>query len=189
MTWPVGVGLTSRGPTGVLGLTIMIGRPSRANRVATCSACPAANSRAVLLDFEPAAGYWDLADGISLIHETAAYARQGPITLTLEMPFSTVMPEETPRVRIHLRGGRRELTGEVKVELFSGAAVLETLRAPCSGTAVDMELAFRKAYPPGFYTVRGVWEENGQAREAYYNGLMVEDRKLLTSGPALGAKG
>ena len=149
----------------------------------------AANSRAVLLDFEPAAGYWDSADGISLIHETAAYARQGPITLTLEMPFSTVMPEETPRVRIHLRGGRRELTGEVKVELFSGAAVLETLRAPCSGTAVDAELAFRKAYPPGFYTVRGVWEENGQGREAYYNGLMVEDRKLLTSGPALGAKG
>src|ERR1035441_2502627 len=37
MTWPVGVGLTSRGPTGVLGLTIMIGRPSRANRGATCS--------------------------------------------------------------------------------------------------------------------------------------------------------
>jgi len=148
-----------------------------------------ANSRAVLVDFEPAAGYWDSADGISLIHETAAYARQGPIALTLEMPFSTLMPDETPRVRIHLRSGRRELAGEVKVELVSETTVLETLRAPCSGTTVDAELPFSKAYPPGFYTVRGVWEENGQGREAYHNGLWVEDRKLLTTGPAFGAKG
>ncbi|MCX6632095.1 MAG: hypothetical protein NTW28_31175, partial [Candidatus Solibacter sp.] len=148
-----------------------------------------ANSRAVLLAFEPVAGYWESADGISLIHETAAYARQGPITLTLEMPFSTVMPEETPRVLIHLRGGRRELTGEVKVELVTGTTVLETLRAPCSGTTVDTELPFSKAYPPGFYIVRGVWEENGQGREAHQNGLWVEDRKLLSTGPAFGVKG
>jgi hypothetical protein len=150
---------------------------------------PVPNSRAVLLDFEPAAGYWESADGISLIHETAAYARQGPVVFTLEMPYSTVMPEEIPRVLIHLRSARRELTGEVKVELFSGPTVLETLHAPCSGTAVDAELPFRKAYPPGFYTVRGVWEENGQGREAYYNGLLVEDRTLLTSGPVLGVNG
>jgi len=146
-------------------------------------------ARIVMLDFEPEPGYWESADGISLMHEAAGYARQGPVTFTLEMPLSTVMPEEIPRVLIHLRSARRELTGEVKVDLFSGPTVLETLRAPCSGTAVDAELRFRKTYPPGFYTVRGVWEENGQGREAYYNGLLVEDRTLLTSGPALGVNG
>ena len=36
---PVGVGFRSRGPTGALGLTMTTGRPSRAIRMATCSAC------------------------------------------------------------------------------------------------------------------------------------------------------
>ena len=182
---PAAAAAGGRGLGAAAGTAGTPGPPASGGRGA--AATP--NSRAVLLAFEPAAGYWDSADGISLIHETAAYARQGPIALTLEMPFSTVMPDQTPRVLIHLRGGRRELTGEVKVELVSGTTVLETLRAACSGTTVDAELPFSKAYPPGFYTVRGVWEENGRGREAYYNGLWVEDRKLLTTGPVFGAKG
>jgi len=148
-----------------------------------------AGSRAVLLDFEPVAGYWDSADGVSLIRSSANYARQGPITLSLEMPFSSVKPDEVPSVTVRLRGGQKELAGEVKIELLSGDKVLETLHAPCSGTSVNADLPFSKAYPPGFYAVRAVWEENGQGREAYYNGLWVEDQKLLTSGPALGVKG
>ncbi len=149
---------------------------------------PPPGSRAVLLDFEPAPGYWDSADGASLIHESAAYARLGPIIFSLEMPFSTVKPGETPGVTVHLRGSR-ELAGEVRVELVSGDTVLETLRAPVSGNRVDADLAFGKPYPPGFYTVRGVWEDGGGGREAYYNGLWVEDRKMLTTGPVFGAKG
>ena len=148
-----------------------------------------AGSRAVLLDFEPVAGYWESADGIALMRAAASYARQGPITLSLEMPFSTVKPDEVPSVTVRLRGGVTQLAGEVKVELVSGDKVLETLHAPCSGTSVNAELPFSQAYPPGFYTVRAVWEENGQGREAYNNGLWVEDRKLLTSGPAFGVKG
>jgi hypothetical protein len=148
-----------------------------------------AGSRAVLLDFEPVAGYWESADGISLVRTSAAYARQGPIALSLEMPFSSVKPEEATSVTVRLRGGQKELAGEVKVELVSGDKVLETLHAPCSGTGVNADLPFSKAYPPGFYTVRAVWEENGQGREAYTNGLWVEDQKLLTTGPALGVKG
>ena len=34
-------------------------------------------SRIVLLDFDPAAGFWDSADGISLVTQSAGYARQG----------------------------------------------------------------------------------------------------------------
>jgi hypothetical protein len=148
-----------------------------------------AGSRAVLLDFEPVAGYWESADGISLIRASASYARQGPITLSLEMPFSSVKPDEVPSVTVRLHGGGKELAGEVKIEVVSGDKVLETLHAPCSGTSVNVDLPFSQAYPPGFYTVRAVWEENGQGREAYNNGLWVEDRKLLTSGPAFGVKG
>ena len=148
---------------------------------------PAATWRAVMLPFEPEAGYWESPDGVTLIRSAAAYARRGPVTLTLEMPFSTLMPDETPRVVAHLRG-QKELGGEVKVELVSGNSVLESLRAPCAGTSVDTELTFRHAYPPGFYVVRGVWEENGEGREAYQNGFWVEDRKLLTTGPALGVQ-
>jgi hypothetical protein len=148
-----------------------------------------AGSRAVLLDFEPVAGYWESADGIALIRSSASYARQGPVTLSLEMPFSSVKPDEVPSVTVRLRGGSKELAGEVKVELVSGEKVLETLHVPCSGTSVNADLPFSQAYPPGFYTLRAVWEENGQGREAYNNGLWVEDRKLLTSGPAFGVKG
>jgi hypothetical protein len=146
-------------------------------------------SRTVYLDFEPAPGYWDSPDGVSLVRESAAYARQGAIAFSLEMPFSTILPDETPHVLVHLRGGNRELGGEVKVEIASGATVIETLRAPVSGTNAEAELVFRKAYQPGFYTVRGLWEENGRGREAYQNGFWVEDRKLLTSGPALAVAG
>ena len=42
-------------------------------------AAPTANSRAVMLAFEPAAGYWESEDGITLIREAAAYARRGPV--------------------------------------------------------------------------------------------------------------
>ncbi|MBZ5583319.1 MAG: beta-galactosidase [Acidobacteriia bacterium] len=143
---------------------------------------------AVLLDFDPAAGYWDSADGVSLIHASAAYARLGPVTFSLEMPFSAVKPEETPGVTVHLRSGK-ELAGEVKVELVSGNTVLETLHAPVSGNRVGAELVFGKPYPPGFYTVRGVWQVDGKGREAYCNGLWVEDRKMLTTGPVFAAKG
>ncbi|MGD0496946.1 MAG: beta-galactosidase [Bryobacteraceae bacterium] len=153
-----------------------------------------ASSRAVLLDFEPLPGYWDSADGISLVHQAAAYAQQGPAIFSLEMPFSTLKPGEIPRVAIHLRNGRLQrerqpLAGEVRVELVSGSTVLETLHAPCSGAQMDAELAFRQAYPPGFYIVRGVWEGGAQGREGYQNGLWVEDANLLATGPALGVKG
>jgi hypothetical protein len=148
----------------------------------------------VLLDFDPAAGYWESADGVALLRDCAGYARQGPSTFSLEMPFSTIKPGEVPKVLVHLRDGRREPAqpapaGEVKVELLSGTGVVDTVRVPVTGANTDAEASFSKPLAAGFYTVRGVWDEAGQTREAYRNGLWVEDEKLLTSGPVLGAKG
>ncbi|HYW46417.1 MAG TPA: beta-galactosidase [Bryobacteraceae bacterium] len=139
-------------------------------------------ARFVLLDFDPAPGYWESPDGISLIHEAANYARQGATQFSLELPFSTLLPGESPRVIVHLHA-RRE-SGDVKIELLSGTTVLETARAADGQTA-----EFHQSLAPGFYTVRGTYEDGGQPREAYQNGFWVEDQQLLKSGPVLGVKG
>jgi hypothetical protein len=143
----------------------------------------AAGSRVVLLDFEPESGYWESADGISLVHEAAGYARQGAAAFSLELPFSTLMPGETPQVIAHLRR-TQPAAGEVKLELLSGTSVLDTARV-----TLDQTTEFRKPLEPGFYIVRGTYEDAGQPREFSQNGFWVEDRKLLTSGPVLGVKG
>ncbi len=151
-----------------------------------------AASRMVLLDFEPMPGFWESADGVSLIAQSAAYARQGVTALSLEMPFSTLKPGEPAKAVVHLRNAGREranqpLSGDVRVQLFSGNVVVETVGVPVSGQT-NADAAFTKALTPGFYTVRAVWEEGGQGREGYQNGLWVEDPKELAAGPILGVK-
>ncbi|MBZ5618756.1 MAG: beta-galactosidase [Acidobacteriia bacterium] len=149
-------------------------------------------SRIVMLDFEPAEGYWESADGISLVHATARYARQGATAFTLELQFSTIKPDETPQVTIHLQSSGRDRQAqvpaeEVKLELLSGSTVLDTARIPWPNTNGG-SLSFQKKLAPGFYIVRGVYEDGGLPREFYQNGFWVEDEKLLSSGPVLGVK-
>jgi len=149
-------------------------------------------SRMVLLDFDPAPGYWDSPDGISLMAQAAAYARQGVTAFSVEMPFSTLKPGEPAKALVRLRNAGRErankpLTGEVRLQLISGNVVEETLTVPVAG-AVNAEAAFARSLAPGFYTVRGVWMEDGRGREAYQNGVWVEDAAQLTAGPVLGVK-
>ncbi|MGB7759603.1 MAG: beta-galactosidase, partial [Bryobacteraceae bacterium] len=148
--------------------------------------------RTVMLDFEPEPGYWASADGVSLIRQSADYARQGATEFSLELPYSTVKPGETPQVIVHLRNAQRErlnapLAGEVKIEMLSGEKVLETRRL-----AVTAGGEMRAGLPPqtsGFFTVRGVYEEGGRPREFHQNAFWVEDQALLASGPALGVAG
>ena len=151
-------------------------------------------SRVVLLDFEPEAGYWESTDGFSLIRQSAQYARQGAIAFWLEMPFSTAKPDEPVSVVVHVRNARRErlgqpLSGKVKVELLAGEKILQSARVPCSGPKVDAEVSFHTTLAPGYYIVRGLYEDGGQPREFYQNALWVEDPHLLASGPTLAVKG
>jgi Beta-galactosidase len=151
-------------------------------------------SRIVALDFEPVPGYWESPDGISLIRQSAEYARQGATAFWLEMLFSTLKPEERPEIVVHLLNARRDrmnvpLTGDVKVELLSGQTVLETAQVLCRGGRVDESLLFHKSLAPGFYTIRGLYQEDGHIREFYQNGFWVEDEALLRSGPILGVRG
>jgi hypothetical protein len=151
-------------------------------------------SRVVLLDFEPEPGYWESPDGLTLIHQAAQYARQGATAFWLEIPNSTAKPDEPIGTVVHLRNARRERlgqpqSGEVKVELLSGEKVLQSARVPCSGRKVDTEVSFHTTLQPGFYTVRGVYQDAGQPREFYQNALWIEDPRALTSGPALAVNG
>jgi len=151
-------------------------------------------SRVVLLDFEPEPGYWESADGLSLIRQSAQYARQGASSFWLEVLFSTAKPDEPVNVVVHLRNARRErlglpLSGEVKLQLLSGEKVLQSASVPCSGAEVNADVSFHTTLAPGFYTIRGLYEDAGQPREFYQNALWVEDQHLLTSGPTLGVQG
>jgi Beta-galactosidase len=150
-------------------------------------------SRIVALDFEPEPGYWASPDGVSLIGAAAGYARQGATSFWVETIFSTLKPGESPQIVVHLRNLHRERrgvpqTGEVKVELLSGTTVLETSQVRCSGPRVDADLYFHRALSPGFYTVRGVYEDSGRPLEFHQNAFWVEDASLLTSGHVLGVK-
>jgi hypothetical protein len=151
-------------------------------------------SRIVALDFDPEPGYWESADGISLISQAAEYARQGATSFWLEMLFSTLRAGEYPQITVHLRNAHHErigqpLTGQVKLDLLSGNTVVDTAQISCSGARMDAEVYPRKLLSPGFYTVRAVYESGGHGREFYQNGFWVEDESLLNSGPVLGVSG
>jgi hypothetical protein len=151
-------------------------------------------ARVVALDFDPEPGYWESADGISLIRTAADYAKQGATTFWVEIFLSTVKRGEPVQVTVHLRNLRRErknqpLSGTVHVELLSGTTVFESGDVACSGKQLDAALYFRKAIEPGFYVVRARYEDGGKLREFHRNGFWVEDQKLLTSGPSLGVDG
>jgi len=151
-------------------------------------------SRLVMLDFEPEQGYWESSDGVSLIRTSANYAREGATAFWLESMFSTVMQDEPAQIVVRLRNARRErlslpVTGNVKLELISGNTVLDNATVPCTGDKVDASLHFHKSLAPGFYVVRAVYDDGGQPREFSQTGFWVEDKSLLTSGPALGVNG
>jgi hypothetical protein len=150
-----------------------------------------AGSRMVMLDFDPEAGFWESTDGVALVRAAAGYAKQGAIHFWTETLFSAVAPDEAPTIYLHLRNPApgAPVQGSATVEILSGTKVISTLHMACAGKSVDSEVPFHRSLPPGFYTVRATYEYGGKPREFYRNGFWVEDKSLLTSGPALGVHG
>jgi hypothetical protein len=151
-------------------------------------------SRWMFLDFQPAPGYWDSPDGISLIQTAAAYARQGATSFWVEVPYSTLKKGETAQAIVHLRNTLKQRqhlpqSGHVSLQLLSGSSVLSKQQIDCSGDAVDVNISFQQPLSPGFYTIQGTYQDGGKPREFYGNGFWVEDEKLLRSGPILGVGG
>lgn len=151
-------------------------------------------ARFVFLDFEPAPGYWESSDGISLIRTAAAYAKQGVTQFSTEIQFSTVRPGEIPTGIVHVRDLSKSRngapqTGLARIELLSGANVIQKLQINCSGGNADAGLQFPANLARGFYEVRASYEEAGQVRAAYYNGFWVSADQALNSGPMLSVQG
>jgi hypothetical protein len=144
----------------------------------------------VMLDFEPNAGYWESTDGIALVRQAADYARQGPVRFWIETLYSAIRPDESAQIEIHLENAPAAApAGNVKIEISSGDDVLYNTNIPCTGSRVDATVPFHKVLPPGFYTIRGVYEYGGKPREFYRNGFWVQNAEALASGPALGVRG
>ncbi len=162
-------------------------------------------SRVVALPFTPVAGYWESADGISMIRTAAHYAEAGATSFSIEAQYSTLRPGELPELTLHLRGGSVAMTtgsaaapvstgrmnapmGQARVELVSGNRVIDTATVALGGIATDAPVPFRKPLAAGLYTVRATWTPTGAAQPQEFadNGLQVEELAALETGSALG---
>ena len=150
------------------------------------SSGPGAGGRVVALDFDPAVGYWESADGGALIGRAAAYARAGASIFSVETVFATLRPGEVPVLSVHVHAMRPTgAVGDVTVELSSGGKSLETLHL--KGDAEVIPLQFKAALPVGFYDIAATWSEQGHVREFARNGFWVSPVEALETGPKLGA--
>ncbi|MGC2402315.1 MAG: beta-galactosidase [Acidobacteriaceae bacterium] len=145
--------------------------------------------RVVCLDFQPAAGFWESAEGAALIRESAGYARQGSTHLSIELRFSVVRREEPPGITVHLRQAH-PVEGELHAELLSAGKLLQEAALPVGkDESAALPAFFQKPLPAGFYTVRATFRQQGQFREFYENGFWVAERNFLDTGKALGVAG
>jgi hypothetical protein len=148
-----------------------------------------AGSRIVCLDFQPAAGYWESRDGMALIRQAAAYARQGSTSLSVETLFSVLRPNEPPQLTVHLLQPS-PAKGEVRVELLAADKVLAAATlAVENGHIADLPAPFHAPLPAGFYKVRATYRQQGSLREFYENGFWVAEPGSLNQGEALGVNG
>jgi hypothetical protein len=153
-------------------------------------------ARVVALDFDPQPGFWESADGVSLIRSAAEYAQAGATEFWIEAQYSTVRPGELPLLTVHLRRPRAEpknhapapesVPSEVSVELLQGDQRIDSATLALDGDDADAAVPFRKPLVRGLYTVHATWSSAGKGREYYANGFRVEDLADLETGPALG---
>jgi hypothetical protein len=152
-------------------------------------------SRVVALDFQPVVGYWESKDGVELIRQSAAYAREGSTSLSIETLFSVIRPNEPPQVTVHLsRHGAAVATdsamGEVRVELFSGEKSIDAATLPVGDEQVsDLLVPFHQPLPPGFYKIRATYRRQQRLVDFYENGFWVADSTSVNEGMALGVSG
>ncbi|WP_158945471.1 beta-galactosidase [Granulicella sp. S190] len=152
---------------------------------------PMRGSRSVALDFTPEPGYWSSPDGVALIRQSAAYARQGATLFSVESLFSLLRPGESPQLSLHLLRQAAHLEdGEAKVELLSNGKSIEsiTLRLSAADT-IEMPISFHMPLAPGFYQIAATYTQHQQLREFYQNGIWVSPPDALQSGPSLGVHG
>jgi hypothetical protein len=148
---------------------------------------PEGRGRLVLLSFEPEPGYWESEAGRALVREMAVHAARGPAFVWVELPLAAVHEGEGATSVVHLQDSRPAADGRLRVELLSGARVLETRDVPCPAGAVDADLTWAAATSPGLYGVRATYERGGGIVDVHETGFWRRDPALLASGAALSA--
>jgi hypothetical protein len=149
-------------------------------------------SRIVALDFQPTAGYWESKDGLTLLKESADYARQGATTLSVETLYSVIRTNETPQITIHLvrpsaAASHDRAPGEVHVDLLFGGKVIDSATQQVgSDESSTLSVPFNTHLLPGFYEVRAVYRQRQEFRDFYQNGFWVADPNKVEEGPVLG---
>jgi hypothetical protein len=149
-------------------------------------------SRIVALPFAPAAGFWNSPDGTHLLQAAAHYAQAGATSLQVEAQYSAIRPNEPPQLSVHLRSGSGATSaGRIAVDLCLGETILEQATIPLQANGADAALPFRKALPPGVYSVRATWtpDKSSTPQEFAQNGFIVEDLAALQTGDALSTAG
>lgn len=151
---------------------------------------PIGGGRIVALDFEPQPGYWQSADGVTLLRQCALYARRGPIWLAVELQYAAIRPDEAPVITVHLREPKQTADrGEIRLVLRSEKGVVDSATlVPTSGFA-NMPAPFHTPLPPGFYSVTAELRGKEGLEEFQQNGFWVEDASAVNSGPVLSVHG
>lgn len=152
---------------------------------------PMKGSRMVALDFDPQPGYWQSADGIALVRQSAMYASQGATWFNLETLYATLRPGESPTITVHVSETHSAGAGqEVKLTLASEKGPIDSASLPVpAGGYAELPVPFHQALPAGFYTVTAELHAGGRLRELTQDGFWVADAKQLYSGPVLGVRG
>ena len=148
--------------------------------------------RFVMLPFEPVDGYWESADGRSLIAEAARHAAQGSALVWLQLPLASLHEGDAAQavlhVRDHLRIGKGgSATRLVRVRLERQGETLDTQVAAMAGAELDSTLHFPAADKPGMYKLTATLERDAQVVEVHETGFWRRDESILTSGRFLGA--
>jgi len=149
-------------------------------------------SRVVALPFTPRAGYWESADGVSLLRTAANYARAGATSLQIEVLYSAIRRGESSQLTVHLHRRHDEAPGgSLDLQLREGDKILREVSLKFTGAESDIPAPFRDPLPVGVYTVRATWTPAGAEtpQEFTENGFDVETLETLESGDALGVKG
>lgn len=151
--------------------------------------------RIVALDFDPAPGFWESSDGVSLIHQAALYAIRGAAEFTVEAQYADIRPGEQTALTVHWHSSREEhmetsAQGEVKLEVASGGKALASATVPINAKGrADVDSTLHLTLPAGFYELKATFSENGKPLEFYQNGFWVSEHKSIATGPKLGVKG
>ena len=168
-----------------------------ADRVLQSGTAGARPSRAVMLDFDPAPGYWDSQNGLALIRRAALYASSGVRKLSVALQFSAIRPGETPQIRVQLHwqhppAAKSAPSCGVLMEILSGTKPIAKMNLACTaGKSAwwSASVPVVEKFPAGFYRVRATYLQNGQPQEFYENGFWVADRDALQVGPRLSVSG